>query len=371
MEGPARILAIAYERATADLSRPFIEDQELVEQIRSVCRSSNRATTRLLIACALAKVDKPTVDIRKPYTQIGDPDVYSGRTYDERYVTEFINQHHLPCNQTTAFLTPALRNQNTALVPGMRLEGKPKEAYDNALDILHAVYSRRTSAEALLTQVIRCLLVYRDERQRKLEHMLASLQSEPAPVLSAEGIVTLISQHLASPRSSRLPVLVVAACYHAAETQLGERVRPLMPHNAADSQTGALADLEITLVDDDDVVTSYEMKTRRVTINDIDGTLQKIYASGTHIDNHIFITTDVITDEVNDYAATVYERTGVELVVLDCISFLRHFLHLFHRLRTEFLAAYQKLLLAEPESAVRQELKAAFIALRQAAESGD
>jgi DNA adenine methylase len=69
---------------------------------------------------------------------------------------------------------------------------------------------------------------------------------------------------------------------------------------------------------------------------------------------------------------TIYEKTsGTEVVVLDCIGFLRHFLHLFHRLRMQFLEAYQELLLAEPESAVSQPLKEAFLVLRQAAESVD
>lgn len=63
------------------------------------------------------------------------------------------------------------------------------------------------------------------------------------------------------------------------------------------------------------------------------------------------------------------EIGGVEIAVLDCLSFLRHFLHLFHRLRLEFLEAYQGFVLAEPESAVSQPLKEAFLALRQAAES--
>jgi len=49
---------------------------------------------------------------------------------------------------------------------------------------------------------------------------------------------------------------------------------------------------------------------------------------------------------------------------------LRHFLHFFHRIRIKYLNAYQELVLAEPESAVRYELKEAFLALRQAAETG-
>ncbi len=73
---------------------------------------------------------------------------------------------------------------------------------------------------------------------------------------------------------------------------------------------------------------------------------------------------------MNAYAASLYEKTaGVEIVILDCIGFLRHFLHLFHRLRMEFLEEYQKLALSEPESAVSQPLKEAFLALRQAVES--
>ena len=59
---------------------------------------------------------------------------------------------------------------------------------------------------------------------------------------------------------------------------------------------------------------------------------------------------------VSDHAATLYESTGgTEFVVLDCLGFLRHFLHLFHRRRGKFLDAYQSL------------VKAAFLALRAAA----
>ena len=113
------------------------------------------------------------------------------------------------------------------------------------------------------------------------------------------------------------------------------------------------------------------MKTRKVTKEDIDRALQKIGDSSNTIDNYIFITTDIIDLDVSEYAVSMYEHTaGIEFVVLDCITFLRHFLHLFHRLRMQFLEAYQKLVLAEPESAVSQPLKEAFLAIRQAAESG-
>lgn len=333
---------------------------------------------RLLLAALLAKIHHPQVDIRKPYTEIGDDDAYSGRTYDEGFVTTFIHKYQLPCNPTTAFLTPALRNRNTVLTPGLNLVGRPPVVYRAILQLLTDVYESRVSPEDLLAETVRELLIFRDERNQRMQSLLSGLRSlDEAIPLSAEGIISLIEQHLrfrqANARGgSRLPVLVVAAAYRAAFDRLGERVLPLASHNAADEQTGSLGDVEITLANDDNIVTSYEMKTRRITRDDIDRALQKIEPLEHRIDNYIFITTDVIDPLVQEYARSLYDQTGgIEFVILDCIGFLRHFLHLFHRLRVQFLNDYQELLLIEPESAVSQPLKEAFLAMRQAAESSE
>lgn len=88
--------------------------------------------------------------------------------------------------------------------------------------------------------------------------------------------------------------------------------------------------MEITLIGDDQVVTTYEMKFKRITKDDIDRALHKIRNSGSRIDNYLFVTTDEIADDVADYAKSLYRATGgIEFAILDCIGFLRHFLHLF------------------------------------------
>jgi len=372
MSEPAKILDAAFIRASRHTARPILRNQEIMKKVDYVCRNlQNRACARLLLACSLAKVHNSDVDIRKPYTKIEDPDAYSGRTYDESYISQFINQHKLPCNPTTAFLTPALRNRNVVLTPDVNLVGRPPQLYQTILELLNHVHTNKISARNLLAETIRCLLLVRDERRQRMNTLLAALQaSEGAIPLSSEGTVSLVQQHLACRRASRLPVLVVAAVYKVAADHLRERVLPLSAHTAADEQTGELGDLQITLVDDNNVVTGYEMKTRRVTREDIDRALQKISQASTRIDNYLFVTTDSIDQEVQDYALSIYEQTGgIEMFILDCLAFLRHFLHLFHRLRTQYLDSYQELLLAEPESAVSQPLKEAFLALRQAAES--
>lgn len=101
---PASILDLAYRSASADPATTLVGNPEIMARVEYVCRNiQNRAGVRLLLACLLAKIHNPSVDVRKPYTEIGQPDSFSGRRYDEEYVTDFITKYRLPCNPTTAF----------------------------------------------------------------------------------------------------------------------------------------------------------------------------------------------------------------------------------------------------------------------------
>jgi hypothetical protein len=370
---PEQILASIYNRASVE-AVTVIDNRLIRERVDYVCRCmSNRAGVRLLMSCLLGKIDRPNVDPRKPYTEIGGDDSFSGRTYDERYLTKFITSHRLPVNPTTAFLTPTLRNIDHALTPDRELVGRPRELYIKTLELLADVAENRIPADVLFVEIVRVLLQLRDEKMARMESLLNALErTNGALPLSSEAIVTLISQHLACKNASRLPVLIVAAAYEAAGTRLAESLLPLNSHNAADFQTGSLGDIEICLVGDDSVITAYEMKMKRVTIDDIDCAVTKIARASKKINNYLFVTTDVIEPAVSQYAASFYEKTdGTEIAILDCLGFLRHFLHLFHRIRSDYMNAYQTLVLNEPDSAVSQTLKEAFLALRQSAESDD
>lgn len=375
---PTEILDLTYQRALEHPAEPIVNDPDILERVNLVARNlQNRACVQVLLACLLAKAHDPEVDIRKPYTEIGGSDSYSGRSYDEKYITAFVYKHQLPCLPTSGFLTPGFRTKNTILTPDVELGGRPRSLYKAVLQLLTDVQSGRVAADDLRAEAVRSLLLLKGEREQRIRSLLEGLKAsgETTP-LSSEGIVALIEQHLrfrraGSPGASRLPVLVVAAAYQAASERLGERTLPLQFHTAANQRTGALGDVEVTLVNDDNVVTSYEMKTRRVTRDNIDRALQKLEETGKRVDNYIFITTEDIDPLVQEYAVGLYDEVGIEFVLLDCIGFLRHFLHLFHRLRTRFLDAYQELLLAQPESAISQPIKEAFLAMRQAAESGE
>ncbi|MCA1612810.1 MAG: restriction endonuclease, SacI family [Acidobacteria bacterium] len=335
----------------------------------------------------MAAISDPKVDIRKPFkldkaargkgstrtaaARAKDPGSYSGRSYDEKFIGPFALSRGLPVNSTTSFLTPAYRTNPITLTRSAVLTGKPSELYRRIVTLVNDVREGLAPAATLLAEIIRLLLSVKEERRQRMGSLLAALKpSQKSSLLSAEAIVALIRQHQSLPRSSRLPVLVVAAAYRAAQHRLGERHLHLRGHNVADNRAKALGDVEITLEGDAGIVTAYEMKAKRVTKEDIEIALQKMAASRHDIDNYIFITTEPIPADVADFAAGLHQQTGVEFVILDCIGFVRHFLHLFYRLRLKFLEAYQELLLDEPDSAVNQSLKEAFLSLRLAAEAG-
>jgi DNA adenine methylase len=364
---PSEILEILYLQATENLSSSKIKSTKLQEKVEYICRcNSNKAPIRFLMSCLLAKIHNPDIDIRKPYTEIDGNDTYSGRFYDERFVELLIHKYKLPCNPTTAYLTPAFRNLDRLLTTDLVLVGRPREVYVFTLEILEQVFSKPDIAPDVLREILRLLLIVKQEDEQRMEQLIADLRQTDILPLSSEEIVILLTQHLNCKHSSRLPVLIVASAYQTVKNQIGEINKSLEAHNAADKQTGSLGDVEIVLTNEDKVVTCYEMKDKRVTKTDIDVALQKMPES--KIDNYIFITTDVIESEVDEYAKSLYEKTGIEFAVLDCIGFIRHFLHFFYRQRNDFLNIYQTMVLSEPTSAVSQPLKEAFLALRRVAE---
>jgi len=372
MPDPVHILSEFFSSAISQDYRPIQAPPEVLKKIEYVCECvSNRAGVRLLMACLLAKVHKPDINPTKPYTEIGSDDCFSGRTYDERYISRFIADKDLPCNPTTAFLTPALRNIDNPLSTDLEIIGRPRKVYIDTISLLHFVEDGKIDASELLVDVIHRLILIRNSKKESLSKKLEELKNHSAEIiLSSEETITLIEQHLSCKHSSRLPVLIVAAAYNAAKNRIGEQIRPLLSHTAADEQTGSMGDVEVCLINDENVRTVYEMKMKKVLREDIDRAIQKIANGGESIDNYIFITTDEIDENIFEYAKSMYEKLGQrEIAILDCIGFLRHFLHFFHRLRRRFIDEYQELVINEPESAVRHELKEVFLHLRQVAET--
>jgi rubrerythrin len=354
-----------------NLKTSFVKNSKLQNCLETICRcNSNKAPIRFLLSCVLAKIDNPLFDIRKPYTEIKGKDSFSGRFYDEKYIEPIIHKHRLPCNSTTAFLTPAFRNLDRIIDTNLVLVGRPREIYIQTIEVIHSIFKNEVTPKSILKEVFRILLTIRAENEARMKQLLSDLKNEKDVLsLSSEEIFILIEQHLKSKGTSRLPVLLVAAAYNCINDFNKEVIQALKGHRTADKQTHAIGDIEIVLKDEKRTVTCYEMKDKKVTINDIDIAIKKLNETNHKIDNYIFISTDLISNPVKEYANNIYNQIGIEFVVLDCLGFIRHFLHFFHRNRHKFLDEYQNLMLSEPASSVSQPIKEAFLALRRAAQS--
>ena len=73
------ILEKLHKEAGQSLTNRSVSDSALFQKIDYVARcSTNRAAVRLLMSCLLAKIHKPEIDIRKPYTEIGGKGIFQG-----------------------------------------------------------------------------------------------------------------------------------------------------------------------------------------------------------------------------------------------------------------------------------------------------
>lgn len=201
---PNEVLETYLNVANKSLATSFLLAAEIQGEIEFICRcNTNKAPIRFLLACLLAKIDRPEIDIRKPYTEIQGGDTYSGRAYDEGFVEGFVSKHKLPCNSTTAFLTPAFRNIDRLLTTDLVMVGKPREVYTYALRLLDAVHKNRIDAEDVLKEILRYLLVIKAENEGRMKQLIADLkQTSDILPLSSEQIITLLNQHLNCKNSS-------------------------------------------------------------------------------------------------------------------------------------------------------------------------
>lgn len=129
------------------------------------------------MSCCIAKIDNSKIDIRKPYTEINDNDCYSGRGYDEKYVQEIVEKHNLPCNSTTAFLTPAFRNRNSIMLPDTELLGRNPVLYSTTLELLNLVHSNDLTPIQLLKEILRQLFAIRNQNAERIHQLIKSLKS--------------------------------------------------------------------------------------------------------------------------------------------------------------------------------------------------
>jgi DNA adenine methylase len=365
-------LKLLYKKAES-LEKPVSISEDIDEKLNILVSGKVGAPLRVLLSLLLAKKLNPEVNLLYPVSNVEEiSGAFSGRAIDENCVQILVEQFKLPLNPTTGFLTPSFRTLSLPIPEKLGdVIGKYRQVYNAFSSIIHKVQSGELDAEEVLVALLQKLIHLKREREEKIKEKLQSASGELD--LSAEDIVEIVERLLTLPRASRIPVLVVAALHITIEKCLGQKVRPLESHRAADSKTGSLGDIEL-VADDGSVVRVYEIKDREITETDIHNALEKIarleQERRRKLKQYLFITTKSVDKSVLLVARNMYREIGIEMAVLDCLGFTRHFLHLFFPFRLQFISNLTKLLMEEPDSSLNHAVKEYYLTLLNVLQSG-
>jgi DNA adenine methylase len=69
-------------------------------------------------------------------------------------------------------------------MPGLELEGRPAQLYVDVLQLLDEVHKGRIEPQDLLAEIIRWLLINRNEQQQRIESLLRVLRTTQGAIPS-------------------------------------------------------------------------------------------------------------------------------------------------------------------------------------------
>ena len=300
---------------------------------------SYKAVLAIFTTLMLKKAVSPKQDIR--YHQSGMSGGFSARGLDEKIVTPFLKKHGFPyMTSGSGALTRSLEQAvpfNAEYTGSIRSK-KLKEVFLAGIDL---VQNKNLSPHDTLTYLLTNLIKYRDTDK--------SMKLVKPKELSIKTIITKISHHIQSAKTgaSRLPVLAIYAVYEQLIKEVnrykGCSLCPLEEHNASDSKTGKLGDIQVNDSDNNpfEVV---EIK------HGIELKLELVNACYEKIKNervktfYLLSTNERITDErISEKLMNIYEINGCQMIVNGIETTLKYYLRLLKN-TNEFLYSYVELL---------------------------
>jgi len=215
-------------------------EQEMLATVIRYSESAKGVLT-VLFTSLVYKVFHPKQDIRNH--QDGIKNGYSGRTFDNRYITPFLKECKFPAMAESGWLTRSLEQKvpYNFDYPGAI---SPAELKASFLNLLNKVEIEEANCEQYLSYILQGLVIKRNKQKIDL--------AKPA-ALSINTILNLLEQHFYSPYTadgaSRLPTLAFYAIYQCllseAKRFQGKVLLPLESHTSADSQSGRIGDIEV------------------------------------------------------------------------------------------------------------------------------
>ncbi|MBK8898504.1 MAG: hypothetical protein IPN66_15170 [Candidatus Competibacteraceae bacterium] len=233
--------------------------KECIEKLSELSEKASTGFTNI-VTCLAIKTALPDVDIRYHQVQIQDktgrPAGFNFRGLSEKVIYLWLNENSFE-GAKSGWQTRTFERPKPYMLTYDENIGDIKEPFLKTFDY---VEEKGESAKEALACLFQCQMVLRESKKITL--------SIPK-TKDIQLIVGLFKNHFfhpykASKGASRLPVLALYAVYSVLIDQLdrykGMELKPLEAHSAADSQTGAIGDIEIANLSTGEIFEAVEVK---------------------------------------------------------------------------------------------------------------
>ena len=323
----------AYEQAMTKASGKKIISSQLPQDIKDKLNcvldyaETAKAVITVVITSLVYKRLNPSQDIRKHQQSIKGG--YSGRTFDNKYITPFLKEKKFPAMAESGWLTRSLEqkvpydfNYTGAITPP-----KLKSAF---LEILFYAESNNDDVQTMLDYLLQGLIIIRDSH----DIPLARPQN-----LTITGIMHLLDMHFHSKYkaegASRLPVLAIYAIYECIIGELRYKSKELLPlesHTSADARSGRIADIDIVDTNTRQTFEAVEIKFDiPISHNIVATAIEKIQPVPTVERYYILSTSPLCENDKSSIEADIQRvknTHGCQLIVNGIMPTLKYYLRL-------------------------------------------
>ena len=341
MDNPFEILDKAYRNAKSQLNPLELSDIQR-NWIHIIIKNaeSQKGVLTVLITSLVKKIETPSQDVRYHKKELVNG--YSGRGFDTKYITPFINKkfQRYAMKGGSGWLTRSLEQAHpyTLEYPG-RIQNLPvKDAF---LGILNDIEENKANPEKYLIAVLAGLI-----KVMERSHIRASLfesennkdyKVQQAERITIDKILQILIRHFSLgygvSGASRLPVLAVYSVYEMLmeiERYKGKSLLPLKSHTTSDTKSGGIGDIEV-LDENGDFFEAVEIKHEiPITTTLVQDAYQKFESTPVH--RYYLLTTAEPNIEnstsVDSLMQECHAKHSCEIIVNGIVPSLRYYLRL-------------------------------------------
>lgn len=329
-------LETAFARAQVGFTSGDLTTYELSDRLKDalteISSLSQKAQTGFtnIVTCLAIKAAMPNVDMRYHQVQIQKdtdrPAGFNFRGVSEKLIYPWLSENTFE-GAKSGWQTRTFERPKPYMMSYDENIGAIKNSFLTTFD---EIEENEESAENALAYIFHLQLILRESKKIVMSHPRTK---------DIQLIVKLFREHFfheykASSGASRLPVLALYAIYTALIQQLdrykGMELKLLEEHSAADSQTGAVGDIEIINTETGAVFEAIEVK-HNIALNErIIGDVAKKIMSKT-VDRYYILTTHANCepdDNLYKKIVSVKEMYNCQLIANGVIPSLKYYLRL-------------------------------------------